>query len=198
LDIGHSNAFPRIFLIRHGETAWSLSGQHTGNADIPLTEHGEAKARGLVARLSGVTYKKVLTSPLQRARRTAELAGFPKAEPDAGLVEWNYGKYEGLRTAEIRAERPDWNLFRDGCPGGESPDQISARADQVIQRLCAIGGDVLLFAHQDILRVLAIRWLREPAIEGRHFVLATASLSILGYNHNLDEPVIRLWNENHP
>ena len=157
---------PAIYLARHGETAWSLSGQHTGLTDVPLTERGERNARRLGERLAGSAFAKVFTSPLQRAARTCELAGFgAAAEVDPDLVEWNYGKFEGLRTLEIRAEHPDWQLFRDGCPGGESPDQIGARADRVVSRVRAIKGDVLIFSSGHFLRVLATRWFGlEPAI----------------------------------
>jgi broad specificity phosphatase PhoE len=193
-----AEALPVVYLARHGETAWSLSGQHTGRTDLPLTERGEANARALGARLSGLSFAKVFTSPLQRAVRTCELAGFgEKAEPDPDLVEWDYGQYEGRRTAEILKERPDWHLFRDGCPGGETPDQVGARADRVIDRIRAVQSDVLLFSSAHILRVLAARWLGLEAAGGRYFVLSTATLSLLGYEHNLAEPVIRLWNDSH-
>jgi len=187
---------PAIYLARHGETAWSLSGQHTGLTDVPLTERGERNARRLAERLAGLAFTKVFTSPLQRAARTCDLAGFwAAAEVDPDLVEWNYGKFEGLRTTEIRAEHPDWQLFRDGCPGGESPGQIGARADRVVDRVRAVKGDVLIFSSGHFLRVLATRWLGlEPAI-GRCFMLSTASVSVLGYENNLSQPVIRLWND---
>jgi broad specificity phosphatase PhoE len=191
-----SATFPKIYLARHGETEWSLSGQHTGVTDIPLTPNGERNAQSLGERLKGDRFVKVLTSPLQRAKRTCELAGFgAQAEIDNDLVEWNYGEYEGRRTADIRKERPDWFLFRDGCPGGESLDAIGARADRVISRLRAVNGDVLLFSHGHFLRVLGARWLGKPAADGRLLLLTTASLSILGYEHNLSEPVLRLWND---
>jgi broad specificity phosphatase PhoE len=193
-----AEALPVVYLARHGETAWSLSGQHTGRTDLPLTERGEANARALAARLSGLSFAKVFTSPLQRAIRTCQLAGFgEKAEADPDLVEWDYGQYEGRRTVEILEERPDWYLFRDGCPGGETPDQVGARADRVIDRIRAVRSDVLLFSSAHILRVLAARWLGLGAAGGRYFVLSTASLSLLGYEHNLGEPVIRLWNDSH-
>jgi probable phosphoglycerate mutase len=185
-----------VYLARHGETAWSLSGQHTGRTDLPLTERGERKAGALGQRLRGLTFAKVFTSPLRRAVRTCELAGFGSAaEIDPDLVEWDYGQYEGRRTAEIRAERPDWEQFRDGCPGGESPDQIAARADRVGGRLRAVKGDVLVFSHGHFLRVLAARWLGLDAAGGRYLLLDTASLSALGYEFHQTEPVIRLWNE---
>jgi probable phosphoglycerate mutase len=161
-----------------------------------LTERGERNACALGERLRGLAFVKVFTSPLQRAVRTCELAGFGAvAEIDPDLVEWDYGQYEGRRTAEIHAERPDWQLFRDGCPGGESPDQIGARADRVVGRLRAIKGDVLVFSSGHFLRVFAARWLGLDPAGGRYLLLSTASLSALGYEHNLTEPVIRLWNE---
>jgi probable phosphoglycerate mutase len=186
-----------VYLARHGETEWTLSGQHTGRTDLPLTERGERNARSLGERLKEVTVARVFTSPLHRAARTCELAGFGAvAEVDGDLVEWNYGDYEGRRTAEIRAGRPDWELFRDGCPGGESPAQIAARADRVVARVCAVRGDVLLFSSGHFIRVLAARWLGlEPSVNSRYFMLSTASLSALGYEHDLSRPVIRLWNE---
>ncbi|MEQ1909616.1 MAG: histidine phosphatase family protein [Vicinamibacterales bacterium] len=182
--------------MRHGETAWTISGQHTGRIDIPLTERGERGAQKLSARLKGMTFVNVLTSPLQRARRTGELAGFgAQAEADADLLEWDYGEYEGRRTSDVEAERPGWRLFDDGCPGGEAVEAVGARADRAISRVRACAGDVLLFAHRDIFRVLAARWLGLAAREGRYFYLTTASLSVLGYHHDLDEPVIHLWND---
>jgi broad specificity phosphatase PhoE len=188
---------PIVYLARHGETLWSLSGQHTGLTDLPLTEHGEHTARRLGERLRGLAFAKVFTSPLQRARQTCELAGFGLvAEIDPDLVEWNYGEYEGRRGADIRAQRPDWNLFRDGCPGGESPGQVSSRADRVITRVRAIPGDVLLFTSGHFIRVLAARWLGlEPSANSRYFMLSTASLSALGYENDLSRPVIRFWND---
>jgi probable phosphoglycerate mutase len=191
-----SQTLPTIYLARHGETAWSLSGQHTGLTDLPLTEHGERNARQLGNRLSGLAFAKVFTSPLQRAVRTAELAGFTAvAEVDRDLLEWNYGDYEGRRTTEIHVERPDWQLFRDGCPGGESPSQVGARADRVVRRIRALEGDVLVFSSGHFLRVLAARWLALEPAAGRFLLLSTASVSALSYEHNLSEPVIRLWND---
>jgi len=188
---------PIIYLARHGETAWSLSGQHTGLTDLPLTESGEQTARRLGQRLQGLAFLKVFTSPLQRARRTCELACFGSAaEVDPDLVEWDYGQYEGRRGSDIRAEHPDWNLFRDGCPGGESPKQISVRADRVVTRVRAIPGNVLLFTSGHFIRVLAARWLGlEPTANSRYFMLSTASLSALGYEGDLSRPVIRFWND---
>ena len=191
-----SEVLPIVYLARHGETAWTLSGQHTGLTDLPLTERGERNARRLEERLRGVTFAKVFTSPLQRARRTCELAGFGAlAEIDRDLLEWNYGEYEGRLTADIHRERPDWQLFRDGCPGGESPNEVGTRADRVLKRARAVEGDVLLFSSGHFLRVFAARWLGLDAAFGRYFVLSTASLSALGYEHNLSDPVIRLWDD---
>jgi probable phosphoglycerate mutase len=191
-----SETLPVIYLARHGETSWSLTGQHTGLTDLPLTERGERNARRLAERLARLAFAKVFTSPLKRATRTCELAGFgAAAEVDQDLVEWNYGKYEGLRTTEIRRERPDWQLFRDGCPSGESPDQVGARADHVLSRVRAIQGDLLIFSSGHFLRVLAARWLGIEPAAGRCFMLATASVSVLGYENSLSQPVIRLWND---
>jgi probable phosphoglycerate mutase len=194
-----SETLPIVYLARHGETAWSLTGQYTGLTDLPLIERGEKNARQLGQRLRGMTFAKVFTSPLQRAARTCELAGFGAvAEVDPDLVEWNYGKYNGHTIAEIFAMSPGWQLFRDGCPDGESPSQISARADGVVQRLRAIAGDVLLFSSGHFLRVLTARWLGvDVAWANSRFLLGTASLSALGYEHTLSEPVIRLWNDQH-
>jgi broad specificity phosphatase PhoE len=194
-----SEALPVIHLARHGDTAWTISGQHTGHTDLPLTERGERNARALGERLRGREFARVFTSPLQRAVRTCELAGFGSAaEADPDVVEWDYGEYEGRRTAEIHAERPGWLLFRDGCPGGEAPNQVGARADRVIARLRAVGGgDVLLFSSGHFLRVLTARWLGLDAAAGAYFILGTASLSSLGYEHDRTEPAIRLWNDTH-
>jgi len=187
---------PVLYLARHGETAWSLSCQHTGSTDLPLTERGERNARRLGERLSSLTFARVLTSPLQRAARTCELAGFGSStEIDRDLVEWNYGRYEGRTSDDIHAESPDWQLFRDGCPGGETPDQVGARADQVVGRVRAAQRDVLLFSSGHFLRVLAARWLGLEPGAGRYFLLSTASLSELGYEHERSRPVIRLWND---
>jgi broad specificity phosphatase PhoE len=193
-----AEALPVIYLARHGETAWSLSGQHTGRTDLPLTEGGESNARALGVRLRGLVFAKIFTSPSQRAVRTCELAGFADAgEPDPDLAEWDYGQYEGRRTAEILAERPGWQLFRDGSPGGEAPAEIGVRADRVVSRLRAVHGDVLVFSSAHILRVLAARWLGLEPAGGRYLLLGTGSLSVLGYEHNLAEPAIRLWNDTH-
>ena len=191
-----SDTFPTVTLVRHGQTAWSLAGKHTGFTDIPLTSYGEEAARGLAGRLAGSAFTTVFTSPLQRAQRTCALAGFAeRATVDPDLREWNYGDYEGKRTVEIHAIAPDWQLFRDGCPGGESLPQISARADRVCARLRAVAGAVLVFSSSHLLRVLAARWLGLPAASGACFVLDTASISVLGYEHGLTEPVIRRWNQ---
>lgn len=191
-----SDALPVVYLARHGETAWTISRQHTGVTDLPLTARGEVEAGRLGKRLEGLSFAGVLTSPLQRAFRTCELAGFGSAaEVDPDLREWNYGAYEGRTSADIRAERPDWQLFRDGCPGGESPDQIGARADRVARRVRAIDGNVLLFSSGHFLRVFAARWLGLEPGAGRYFLLGTASLSAVGYEHDRSEPVIRLWDE---
>ena len=187
---------PQVYLARHGETAWTLSGQHTGRTDLPLTRQGERDARHLGERLTGITFRGVFTSPLQRARRTCELAGFAAAAAVAPeLTEWDYGRYEGLKTADVHADRPDWDLFRDGCPGGESPGEVGARADRVIGRIRATPGDVLLFSSGHFLRVLAARWVGLDAAAGRYLFLETAALSVLGYEHNASQPVIRRWND---
>jgi broad specificity phosphatase PhoE len=191
-----SDALPVVYLARHGETAWTISRQHTGRTDLPLTAQGEAEAVRLGERLAGLRFAAVLTSPLQRAVRTCELAGFgAEAEVEPDLAEWNYGVYEGRTSADIHAERPDWQLFRDGCPGGESPEQVGARADRVVHRVRAIVGDALLFSSGHFLRVFAARWLGLEPGAGRYFLLGTASLSAVGYEHDRSEPVIRLWDE---
>lgn len=186
---------PTVFLVRHGETAWSLSRQFTGRADIPLTARGEQAARDLGTHLYGRRFSRVLVSPLLRARQTADLIGFGAgAVPEPDLVEWDYGQYEGRRAAEVQAERPGWNLFDDGCPGGESLQDLSTRADRLVANLRKLPDDQLLVAHRDVLRILIARWTGRPAIEARNLLLDTASLSILGYQHALDEPAIRLLN----
>lgn len=191
-----SETLPEVYLARHGETAWTVSRQHTGKTDIPLTDRGERNARSLGERLRGMTFARVIVSPLQRASRTSELAGFSEqAEIDPDLIEWDYGEYEGLTTDEIRRRRPGWDLFRDGCPGGESVAAVGARADRVIARVRSTEGRTILFGHSHFFRVLAARWLGLPPGDGRFFLLGTASLSILGYEHSLDEPVLRLWND---
>ncbi|MGB7159882.1 MAG: histidine phosphatase family protein [Tepidisphaeraceae bacterium] len=190
---------PEIHLVRHGETAWTISRQHTGLTDIPLTERGERDAYRLGEHLRGKTVKSVFTSPLQRARRTCELAGFGAAAVvDPDLVEWDYGEFEGLTTAQIREHQPDWNLWRDGCPGGESVANISARADRMIARLRALDGDVGVFSSGHFSRVVAARWLGLDASCGRFFALSTTTLSVLGYEHDKSDPVIKLWNDARP
>ncbi len=187
---------PLIYLARHGETAWTVSKQHTGLTDIPLTPRGEANARRLAGRLKEVTFAHVFTSPLQRARRTCELAGYGSvAAVDPDLVEWNYGNYEGRTTADILKERPDWQLFLDGCPGGESVAAIGARVDHVLTRLRALDGNVLVFSSGHFLCVTAARWCGLEPSYGRLFFLDTAAVSALGYNHDENDPVIRLWND---
>jgi probable phosphoglycerate mutase len=190
-----NDALPVVHLVRHGETAWTLSRQHTGLTDLPLTERGEERARAIAERLRGRRFALVLTSPLRRAARTCALAGFEaQAHVEPDLVEWDYGRYEGRTTREIVAERPGWQLFRDGCPDGETAQQVGARADRVIARARAAGGDVLLFSSAHVLCVLGARWVGLDPSDGRCFTLATASSSELGYVHGPTEPVIRLWN----
>ena len=192
-----NQVLPIVYLARHGETAWTLSGQYTGLTDLPLTEYGERNARRLYERLRGMDFAKVFTSLLQRARRTCELAGFGSvAEIDRDLVEWNYGDYEGRHSADIHREHPDWELFRDGCPGGESPAEAEARADRVVGRVRAVSGDVLLFSSGHFIRVLAARWIGlEVTANAKRFMLSTASLSAVGYEKDVSRPVIRLWND---
>ena len=185
-----------VTLVRHGETAWSASGKHTGRTDIPLSETGERKATALHERLAGQTFDRVFTSPLQRAARTCALAGFgDRAVTDPDLLEWNYGDYEGHTTREILAKRPGWLIFRDGCPNGEWAADVGARVDRVIARLRAADDRAIVFSSAHVLRVLTARWLGLPPSEGRLFLLDTASVSVLGYEHDdPGEPVIRLWN----
>jgi broad specificity phosphatase PhoE len=186
----------RLYLIRHGETAWSLAGQHTGRTDIPLTEQGEQGARKLAERLRSVKFGRVFTSPLQRARRTCELAGLGDvAEIEPDLTEWDYGDYEGRFSLDTRKKRPDWNLFRDGGPRGESPAEVSERADRLIARVRRLQGNIAIFSHGQFGRALAARWIGLEVRQAQHFILHTASLSILGYEHNLaEEAAIVLWN----
>jgi len=187
---------PVVYIARHGNTAWTHSGQHTGITDLPLTSDGERNAVRLGERLRGMSFAKVFTSPLQRATRTCELAGFGAvAETDPDLAEWNYGNYEGLTSAQILEQRPDWDLFRDGAPGGESPAEIGERANRVIRRIRSVSGDVLLFSSAHFTRVLAGCWLYLGPAGGRFFLLTPASLSALSYEHNLSRPVVRLWND---
>jgi probable phosphoglycerate mutase len=194
----HAYPLPRAYLVRHGETAWSLAGQHTGRTDLPLTPQGEASVRRLGECLSGIAFERVFTSPLARARRTCELAGFgSSALVDSDLLEWDYGAYEGKTRAEIRSEHPGWEIFRDGCPGGEALAQVVVRADRVITRLRAIGRDTLVFSSGHILRVLAVRWLGIDGAMGRYLLLDPAGVSVLSYQRELTEPVMSLWNDRH-
>lgn len=191
-----SSPFPELYLVRHGETEWSRSGRHTGRTDIPLTETGEAAARGLAGRLRGPAFAAVWSSPSLRARTTCALAGFGDgAVIKDDLAEWDYGAYEGITTRQILAERPGWQLFRDGCPRGEDAAQVGARADAVIGQFKQAAGTVLVFSSSHFLRVLAARWIGLPPQDGARFVLDTASLSVLGYEHDLTEPVVRRWNQ---
>lgn len=185
---------PLLYLARHGETAWSLAGRHTGRTDVPLTKRGEDDARTLGRRLRERRFAAIWTSPLARAARTCELAGFgDRATRERDAVEWDYGEYEGRTRADIRSARPGWLVFRDGCPGGESPADVGGRADRVVARAREVAGDVLIFSSGHFLRVLAARWLGLAPEAGRHFLLRTGSLSVLGYEHDLSEPVIRWW-----
>jgi broad specificity phosphatase PhoE len=187
---------PRLWLIRHGETAWSLSGQHTGRTDLELTKNGERQARALQGRLAEARFAHVLTSPRQRAGRTCALAMpgvVATIEPD--LAEWDYGEYEGLASVDIRAHRPGWNIFRDGCPGGEMPAQIAARADRLIERLEVLSGDIALFSHGQFGAVLAVRWIGLDVVHGQSFPIGPASLSILSHNaHHPKAHTVELWN----
>lgn len=188
-----ANPDQKVYLLRHGETEWSLNGRHTGVTDVPLTENGRMIARLLQPILGKEKFALVLTSPLQRARETCELAGLaPLAKIDRDLMEWNYGGYEGLTTEQIRQTKPDWSVFRDGCPGGESPLQIGARADRVVAKVRAAAGNVALFAHGHILRVIAARWINLSASHGEHFLLDTATLNVLGYYR--EAPAFKIWN----
>jgi probable phosphoglycerate mutase len=182
-----------LVLVRHGETEWSVAGRHTGRTDLPLTEAGRQRARGLARLLADRRFKLVLCSPLRRARETCQLAGFGDvAEIYDELHEWDYGEYEGLTTVEIRAQRPDWNLWRDGCPGGETPDEVGARASEVLRRAASAAGDVLLFAHGHILRVVCARWIEMPVAAGARFALSAGALSTLGFER--ETHVVREWN----
>lgn len=187
---------PKVYLARHGETEWTKTHKHTGRTDIPLTTDGEDDARLIGRRLAHLKFSHAFTSPLRRAKRTCELAGFPDAEVDPDLMEWDYGEFEGLKSAEIRARKPDWDLFRDGTPGGESPAQIAARADRVATRLKGLTGNVLVFAHGHYLRVLAARWCGADVAFARNLLLGTSSISVLWFDHGmLEEPAIMLWND---
>ncbi|MFI0347616.1 MAG: histidine phosphatase family protein [Chthoniobacterales bacterium] len=190
------NTLPKVYLARHGETLWSVSGQHTGMTDIPLTSDGEEGARHLGHRLGNLRFAKIFSSPLQRAVKTAELAGFGHdLTVDTDLLEWNYGDYEGLTTAEIQKKDPGWFIFRSGCPNGESPEEVATRSDRMVKKIRKVHGNILIFAHAHILRMLTTRWLNLAPEAGCLYFLNTASVSILGYEHNLAEPVIRLWND---
>ena len=187
---------PNVYYIRHGETAWSLSGQHTGRTDLPLTTHGEDEARRLLPRLQDVFFTQVLASPRRRALQTCRLGGQgATASEDPDLAEWDYGDYEGLRTQDIRRDRPDWSIFRDGCPNGETPEQVAARADRVIARIRSLQGNVALFSHGQFGQVFVARWIGWPVSQGQHFMLVPASLSILGTRPGtLDVPALLRWN----
>jgi broad specificity phosphatase PhoE len=185
---------PRVFLLRHGETEWSATGQHTGRTDLPLTAEGRRQAKRLGARLAGASFALVLVSPLTRATETARLAGFgDAAEPEPDLMEWDYGAYDSLTTADIRKERPGWTPWEGGYPGGETLEELAARADRVLARIQGVDGDVALFAHGHILRVIAARWLEQPPVEASRYYLATATLSVLAWER--ETPVIERWNE---
>ena len=191
-----SKKSPEIYLVRHGQTEWSASGKHTGRTDIPLTTAGEEAARRLAEPLAGLSFSAVWSSPSQRAFNTCVLAGFGSVcakKPE--LAEWNYGAYEGLTTKEILVQRPGWNLFQNGCPGGETASDVGSRADGIVRQLREVASSVLVFSSSHFLRVLAARWLGLPPDDGARFVLDTASISILGYEHDLTEPVIRRWNQ---
>ncbi|MDB5819270.1 MAG: histidine phosphatase family protein [Rhizobacter sp.] len=185
-----------IFIVRHGETLWSLSGQHTGHTDLELTPNGREQARRLMPALAHTPFTQVLTSPMRRARETCELAGLgAHAQADADLGEWDYGAYEGRRSVDIRAERAGWDIWRDGCPGGETPAQVAARADRVVARLMTMAGAVLLFSHGQFCRVLAARWVGLGADGGRYFALDPATISVLGFEgHDVTRPVLSSWN----
>ncbi len=191
-----TEAFPQIYLARHAETAWTVTRQHTGKTDIPLNEEGQQHALRLKKRLHNLLFASVYTSPLERAKQTCQLCGFGSiAEIDPDLSEWHYGIYEGATTADIRKDKPNWQLFRDGCPQGETITALGIRADRVIARLRRHTGNVLIFSHGHFMRFIAARWLGLPPEDARFFLLSTASLGILGYEHGLEEPVIRLWND---
>lgn len=186
----------RVYLVRHGETEWALAGLHTGRKDIPLTSHGEEEARELASRLRRKSFAAVFCSPLRRAARTCELAGFltvARLLPD--LMEWDYGDYEGKKAVEIRAARPEWRLFRDGCPGGEMPQQVADRADRVLPQIRQAGGDVLVVAHGHLLRMLMARWMQIPFEQAARYSLEPASLSILTRDAHTDDPILDRWND---
>jgi broad specificity phosphatase PhoE len=191
-----SSALPKLYLARHGDTAWTDSLQHTGRTDLPLNERGEAHARQLGEHLQLFSFACVFTSPLQRASKTCELAGFGEvAQVDRDLVEWDYGRFEGKRTSDVLKERPGWELYRDGCPDGEAPADVAMRADRFIARVRGSAGDVLAFSSGHIIRMIAARWLGLPAATGRFFFCDPASVGVLGFEHNSrEQPVLRLWN----
>jgi broad specificity phosphatase PhoE len=191
-----SSDLPRLFLARHGDTAWTDSRQRTGRTDLALNERGEDRARLIGERLQKFSFAHVFTSPLQRASRTCALAGFGEVvEVDPDLVEWDYGRFEGKLTRDILKERPGWEMFRDGCPNGESPEDVAARADRFIARVRGVEGDVLAFSSAHIIRMIAARWLGLPPTAGRFFYCRPASVGVLGFEHNSrDEPIIGLWN----
>jgi len=191
-----NSTFPEVFLVRHGETAWTVTGRFTGKVDLPLTPHGETEAAQLGERLRGIGFGRVFSSPRARALRTCELAGFrARAEIDEDLVEWDYGRYEGRRLEEVRAERQGWSLYRDGCPDGESVEAITTRADRVVTRLRGIGGRAALFGHGHFFRALAARWLGEPVALGAHLLFSPAAVGVLGYEHGLETPALARWND---
>jgi broad specificity phosphatase PhoE len=191
-----SAALPKLYLARHGDTAWTDSHQHTGRTDLPLNERGEEHARQLGELLRGFSFVRVFTSPLQRASKTCELAGFRAgAEVDRDLIEWDYGRFEGKLTSDVQKERPGWELYRDGCPDGESPGDVAVRADRFLTRVHGMSGPVLAFSSGHIIRMIAARWLGLPPADGRFFFCDPASVGVLGFEHNSrDQPVIRLWN----
>jgi broad specificity phosphatase PhoE len=191
-----ADTLPRLLLIRHGNTEWSESHRFTGRTDLPLTPRGQENAMGLSARLTGWKFSRIFCSPLTRARLTCDLAGLgASAEIDPDLVEWDYGQIEGHYSAEVRAENPDWDLFRDGAPGGESPADVAARANRFIQKVRQISGDVAGFSSGHIIRTIAARWLGYPPTAAGNLQLSTASVSILTYDHDIQHPVIQLWND---
>jgi probable phosphoglycerate mutase len=191
-----ASELPKLFLARHGDTAWTDSHQHTGRTDLPLNARGEEHARLLGERLRSLSFAHVFTSPLQRASKTCAIAGFGAgAEVDHDLLEWDYGRYEGKVTSDVLKERPGWELYRDGCPGGESPQDVALRADRFIARVHGIAGDVLAFSSGHIIRMIAARWLGLPPAAGRFFFCEPASVGVLGFEHNSrEQPIVRRWN----
>jgi broad specificity phosphatase PhoE len=183
-----------VVLVRHGETDWSANKRHTGRTDVPLTEEGRHEAERVGRALRGRSFALVLASPLKRAAETCRLSGYGElAQSRPELMEWDYGEYEGRTTMDIRRQVPDWTIWRYGAPGGESPDQVGARADSILQEVRTAAGDTLIFSHGHFLRALAARWLEAPPTEGRLFALDPATLSILG--HEREQPVLRIWNQ---